>query len=185
MVYKKEIIAHYESVWGNKANIKHLRLGPFRDLPVNFCILEFPPTPKRNMWTYATCCMSQINDALPIELHMFSSIQTDEIVELLTAVAHYHRTGIYLNLNHTVNFGKPWQDASKCDHGFISLPYLDGPDLEDMVLKELNLLIKFYWLVPVTSYEVDYAKQCGVNALEQKFESAGFNYLDIHRKSVV
>ncbi len=76
--------------------------------------------------------MSQPNDQRPIELHMFSPLEADEVVELLVVTAHYHRTAAPLGPGHTVNFGRPWLDASECKYGLVSLPYLDGPSLEDL-----------------------------------------------------
>ena len=87
------------------------------------------------MWTYATICMSQPDDADCLELHMFAPKLNDRMAELLVATAHYHRTGQSLGLGHSVNFGMPWWDGSSCDRGLISLPYLDGPKLEWLEIK--------------------------------------------------
>jgi hypothetical protein len=134
------------------------------------------------MWTYATVGMSQPGDACPIELHMFSPVRSDLLVELLFATAHYHRTGASLGLDDTVNFGRPWLEGSECDHGLISLPYLDGPSLEN--LNAGGGSAKFYWLLPVTRSEVDFKARFGVDALESEMERQRFNYLDPARKPV-
>ena len=126
--------------------------------------------------------MSQPSDRAPIELHLFSPYASKDVVELLVVTAHYHRTATSLDLWHTVNFGRPWLNASSCSHGFVSLPYLDGPALED--LRADTALIKCYWLIPVTASEVRFGCEKGVQALEQKFERANFNYLDPLRASV-
>src|ERR1700750_2895029 len=106
MSWREEIQKHYESVWRNKAIQSSFSRGPIIELPGDFAVLKFCPTRDRNMWTYATCCMSAPYDSSPIELHLFSEIDSDEIVELLYAIAHYHRTETHLHLNHTVNFGR-------------------------------------------------------------------------------
>lgn len=113
---------------------------------------------------------------------MFSRGESEEIVELLTAAAHYHRTGERLGVGHTINFGKPWQNNSLCDHALISLPYLDGPSLEN--LKIGPKLVKLYWLIPITRAEVELKKSLGLDALEQKFEDEAFDYLNPTRPSV-
>ncbi len=182
--YKNSIIKHYESFWNKKAVVKNWHESPISSLPKDFCVLEFAPDANRNMWTYATCCMSDQSEKKPIELHLFSPVKTDVIVELLTIVAHFHKHGEVLDLWHTVNFGRPWQDKSLCDHALISLPYLDGPKLENFKVDE-NTVVKFYWLLPVTEEEVDYKIKNGVEALEKKFEENNFNYIDVNRKSVV
>jgi hypothetical protein len=185
MNQKKEISKHYENIWGSKGKIVKWDKGPIKELPKDFCVLEFAPTNDREMWAYATCCMSELDKKSPIEIHMFSPVKSLEVVEILTVVAHYHNNDRLLALNHTVNFGKPWLSDSKCDHGFVSLPYIDGPELENFYVDGPNEVVKFYWLIPVTKKEVDYVKNKGVEALEIKFEEDTFNYLDIHRKSVV
>jgi hypothetical protein len=117
-----------------------------------------------------------------IELHLFSPVHSLAHVELLTVIAHYHQTGARLGLGHTVNFGRPWLPSSVCECGLISLPYLDGPSLE--WLRIGTEAFHFLWLIPVTIQEVQFKKTYGLEALEEKFESTGFNYLDPLRNSV-
>ena len=182
--YIENLIAHYEKEWDNKSIIKYFGKGPIEDLlPQGFCVLEFPPTSKRNLWTYATCCMSTDMDINPIELHIFSSTKNSELVELLTVIAHYHITGEKLNLNQTVNFGKPWQNNSNCNYGLISLPYLDGPKIENCIF--LDKTIKCFWLIPITKEELNYVKNLGIDALEELFEKSNFKYYDENRKSII
>ena len=177
--YKQQVIEHYSSIWNNVPVVKYFGKGPIEKLPSGFCILEFPPTQNQNMWTYATCCMSKMDDVQPIELHMYSPKQSPEPLELLTAITDYHVIGKKLNLNHTVNFGKD----PICTYGLISLPYLDGVKLENLQVEDK--VAKFYWLIPITEKERDFKIKNGIEALEKKFEATQFNYADNHRKSVV
>lgn len=179
----KEIKKHYEHQWREKAEFCQWRKGPVRELPENFGILKFPPRIGRNMWTYATCGMSSQPDSNRIELHLFSPCESEGIVELLTVVAHYHLTGDYVDVGHTVNFGRPWLPNSRCDHGLISLPYLDGPDLE--WLDASSGKVRFLWMIPITPEEMKYAVQNGLESLEKLFDESNFNYLDSKRRSVV
>jgi len=105
--------------------------------------------------------------------------------ELLTAVAHYHRTGAKLGLGHTVNFGRPWLPDSLCTFGLISLPYIDGPKLEWLPLDSADHCARLLWLVPITEAEVAFKKAHGVEALEERLEAAHFDYIDPQRASVV
>jgi hypothetical protein len=176
-------VNHYTHNWKGVVQAYQLKAGPINELTFNFSILEFPPNAQRAMWTYATCGMSNQGDARPLELHLFSPIQHIEHIELLTAIAHYHLTGNYLDLGHTGNFGRPWMFNSKCDHGLISLPYLDGPALEWLETERRR--VRFLWLIPITKEECLYKKEHGLEKLEILFEKETFNYLDIDRKGVI
>jgi hypothetical protein len=164
------IKAHYIRNWGDVFNVLHLDRGPMLKVGEEFSILEFPPRKERGFWTYATCGLSVLAPDVRIELHLFSGGRDESIVELLTAVAHYHISSSHkLDLWHTVNFGRPWQHNSKCSFGLISLPYLDGPLLEDM-LNEKEIRVKFYWLIPITESEKGFKQDHGIEALEHLFE---------------
>src|SRR5690348_11901648 len=100
------------------------------------------------MFVYCTVGMSaDRTDENLVELFVFSPKPDSQLVELMTICASYHRNKLPLNIHHTVNIGHPWLDDSVCDHGFISLPYLDGPELE--IFKFEGLEIHCYWLIPI------------------------------------
>lgn len=181
----ERIKSHYAGVWKNHPVERRWDRGPVGELPSEFCVLEFPPTKWRGMWTYATCCMSQPRDEACLELHLFSPQRCDSHVELLTVVAHFHRTGARLALGHTINFGRPWIVGSNCDHGLVSLPYLDGPGLENLSCEEDDCPVRCLWLIPITREEREFKKGHGLEELERKLEQSSFDYLDVHRPSVV
>lgn len=183
MIFFDAIISHYSRIWGNSPKYYLWDKGPIEKLPINFRVLEFKPKSDRDMWTYATCGMSNPFDKNPVELHIFSSKKNDALIELLTFIAYYHNNTSRIDINHTINFGKPWQNNSTCKYGFISLPYLDGPELETLFFN--NRLVKFYWLIPVTKAEVIFHSKFGTEALEETFANLKINYLDENRKSLV
>lgn len=183
MTYCKLVAEHYERCWSGQVEVCQWLLGPREDLPENFHGLRIAPSFGREMWSYATVCMSREDDDERVELHLVSPLAAPEHVELLTAVAHYHRTGAKLGCGHTVNFGRPWFPGSRCTHGLISLPYLDGPSLE--VLELDAGIVRFLWLIPITKEEVEFKKVRGLEALEARLENANFDYLDPRRRSVV
>ena len=181
-VYAQCLEAHYARTWAGPMNRVRMAKGPVGDLPSDFEVIIVPRS--EDTTAYATVCMSQSHDAERLELHLLTRSGDeirDELVEILTAVVHYHRTGQTLGLGHSVNFGKPWFPRSRCTHGVISLPYLDGPELEWLAEPK----VRFLWLIPVTEAEVAYKKRHGMEALEQRFEAASFDYLDPTRASVV
>jgi hypothetical protein len=181
--YSKFVIDHYRQDWKGQFQIHQWHEGPMISLDPEFCILEFKPDSKREMWTYATCGMSTFEDNDPIELHLFSSQQDNSLIELLTVVGYYHKIDRKLGLNHTINFGRPWQPESICSYGLVSLPYLDGPALETFNTDRLS--IHFYWPLPITLNELNYKKRYGVELLEEEFDKNKLNYIDATRKSVV
>ncbi len=176
---------HYERVWKRQPCVRRWQRGPIHELPADFCIAEFAPATERNCWTYATCGMSQPGEEAPLELHLHAPCQEESLVELLTFVAHFHRTGATLGVGHTVNLGRPWLPASTCSYGLLSLPYLDGPTLEYLRLPSLSTPVRCLWLLPITEAERDFKKAHGLEALEERFESESVNYLDPSRASVV
>lgn len=182
--YTDVLLRHYDAVWGRSSASLMWEYGPVEKLNDDFSIREFSPGDRIGMWVYATSGMSShIEEGEPVELHIFSHRQDRGLAELLTSVAYYHKFAARLNLHHTVNFGQPWQDNSGCDHGFISLPYINGPELMDCFFRKGN--IKCYWMIPVTENEVKFKIQYGVEALEAIFEREALDYLDPGREDVV
>ncbi|HEV3315944.1 MAG TPA: suppressor of fused domain protein [Candidatus Angelobacter sp.] len=181
--YFMSIHEHYIQSWVSEPEAVQFNRGPIHDLPSEFRILRFAPNKIHSMWAYATVCMSQPGDRYPLELHMFAPMPNDDVTELLVVTAHYHRTGKELGLGHSVNFGRPWWSGSQCDRGLISLPYLDGPQLE--WLEGNGQKVRFLWLIPVTKAEIDFKKESGLDALEKKFDERKLDYLNPLRSSVV
>jgi hypothetical protein len=182
--YAGLIQAHYASVWPTSAKELRWSAGPVDELPRDFCVLAIERSSE--MRAYATRCMSAPGQTDALELHLLvrpqdGKSQESALVELLTAVAHYHHTKTRLGLGHTVNFGRPFVTGSRCTQGFISLPYLDGPQLEWMDVPK----VRFLWLIPITPSELEFKKRNSADALEERLEAARFNYLDPYRMPVV
>ncbi|MGI4762051.1 MAG: suppressor of fused domain protein [Janthinobacterium lividum] len=170
-----------ENSWGHSSDENYSVPDPHGKMHSAFRVLEFPPSPKHNFWIYSTLGMSiDMADNLT-ELHVFSQIQDATLIELLTVTASFHRNNATLGLHHTVNFGQPWQQDSACSFGYISLPYLDGEEIELFYFPNGHL--HNLWLLPITEKERDYKIANGWNALEELFESRQFDYLDTNRIS--
>lgn len=174
---------HYETVWSNRGEILRHDQGPVHELPHEFCVLHFPPSRTRTLHTYATCGMSLPDDIERLEVFVLSPVADNRLCELITMVAHYHRTLREFGLGHLFKIGHPWLPGSACDSCLISLPYLDGPKLEWM--KTDDTTIRFLWLIPITPDERAYCRENGTDSLESLFESARFNYANPNRGSVV
>jgi Suppressor of fused protein (SUFU) len=181
--YIDTLLQHFERYFGKSGKKIRLEYGPKEKLNPDFYVLEILPNDRHNMFCYCTVGMSadRLDENL-IELVLYSPRQDNSIVELLTFCASYHRNKLPLNIHHTVNIGQPWLDNSKCDHGFISLPYLDGELLELFNFGGQN--IHCYWFIPITEKERDFKVENGCEALEQLFEEKTFNYLNPSRESL-
>lgn len=184
-MYDLELLKlHLEACWGKNSG-QQLRIpDPRNKMPLEFRVMKFPPSETHNFWIYSTLGMSIDMTEDLIELHVFSANQNDHaLVELLTVTASFHRNDTPLVLHDSVFIGRPWQDNSFCDHAFISLPYLDGDELEIFSFGENHL--HNLWLLPITEQERDYKMLHGPDALEEKFEKYELNYLDVNRKSCI
>jgi len=180
--YAEIIDGHYTKNWSAPTKAVRWTLGPIGELPNDFRVLVLQRA--TDMVAFATRCMSQAADEDRLEIHVLcrpDDAGRTDLVEILTAVAHYHRSGSALGLGHSINFGKPWVPGSACSFGVVSLPYLDGPDLEWLAEPP----VRFLWLIPVTQAEIAFKKAYGMEALEERFEAAQFNFLDPFRPSVV
>jgi hypothetical protein len=178
------IIQHYATTWGSNYRVRRWPKGPVEDLG-DFRVVEFrvPALPGS---VYATDGMRRAAAAggeYGLELCLTVAAPDAGHVELLTAIAHFHLTGEALDLGHTIRFGRPLAPGSRLTHGFISLPYLWGPTLEQF--SEDCRPTRVLWLVPITEAERLFLMENGVDALEEELEARNFNYLDPHRPSVV
>ncbi|TMV68151.1 suppressor of fused domain protein, partial [Thioclava sp. BHET1] len=178
-----EIEHHYGAFWSRCDGKHRLNKGPVADLPSDFYVALFKSRAPKYAWIYATCGMSRSEDKAPIELHLYSKEKNGGLVELLYTIAHFHITGCKLNLHHTVNFGRPWLLNSDADHGLVSLPYIDGPRLENGNINGQS--VKFYWLLPITESERNFKSSNGVESLESLFDQLAIDPLDPSRKAVV
>ncbi|WP_298714039.1 suppressor of fused domain protein [Chitinophaga sp.] len=181
--YIEKLEKHYTKYFGQAGKKMQMDRGPVEKLHRGFYVLEVPPNKRHGAFMYCTVGMSadRLDDNL-IELFVFSPKPDGKVVELLTYCASYHRSGLPLNIHHTVNIGQPWLDDSVCDHAFISLPYLD----QDIELFQLDgHEIHCYWLIPITKDERDYKMEHGCEALEVLFEEKGLDYMNPGRKCLV
>jgi hypothetical protein len=184
MSYHSLLRSHYEKHFNAEGSKRVWSIDPHNRSRPEFYVLEFAPGLTHQMWAYCTIGMSSDRrDNNLIEIVLYSRKQDESLVELLTLVASYHNNSAPLNLHHTVNIGRPWLDASLCDHGFISLPYLDGESLE--LFRYNDKIIHCYWFIPITKKEMKFKMKNGCDALEDLFEAKAIDYLNPARRSLV
>ncbi|HEX2988462.1 MAG TPA: suppressor of fused domain protein [Chloroflexota bacterium] len=179
--YDEDLGRHYSAFWGPRTTRHVWARGSA--LPQECSVLEYAPLHDIGCWVYATCGMTLHTEARALELFLLSPYQTEGHVELLTAIGHYHQTDARLGLGHTVSFGRPWFEGSRCSFGLVSLPYTFGPELEIACIQQKH--VRVLWLLPITEEERAFKMASGLEALEGLFEERQFNYLDPQRVSVV
>lgn len=138
--------------------------------------------PTQPLVRYATVGMGAYPGDL--EIYLVSPHQSNDLVELLTAVAHYHVTESIPDLHHIVNFGRPWCGSSGATHGYLSLPYIDDPSIQYMNTPDRGS-VRVLWLVPIVPEERRYIKQHGIEAFESILESCQFEYWNPKRRCVL
>lgn len=175
-----EVQKHYETAFGSKPAAKSFDKGPVHQLPDDFCVFEVPPGSERDVWIYGTCGMS-FADSAPIELFLLSPMQAPELVELLYITAYFHLFSEQLDIDHTVNFGRPWLPGSQCDHGILST--MDGARVQWADIDGQK--VQFLWLIPITKAERDYKIELGADALDEKFVEKEVDCADVMRESAV
>src|SRR4051794_2817799 len=112
--YAEALERHYANNWSAPIDRVRLNEGRIDELPSDFRVLVIQQSSNRI--ACATQCMSQVEDSERMELHMLARLRgapnpgkrqnpghavQSALVELLTIVAHYHRTGSRLGLGHT------------------------------------------------------------------------------------
>jgi hypothetical protein len=190
MNYFEALQSHYEKNWGPMASTGRLTRGRRDGWGTDFYVGRWQ---LEGLDVWATFGMGE---GLPggaagapseqVELFLLARANAaDEFahLETLTSVAHFHRSfasdGARLGVGHTVNLGRPWLPASRCSYGLVSRPYTYGSQIESA--SQCRVL----WLLPITAEERAYKIEAGLEALEQKFEAALFDYTDPLRASVV
>ncbi|GAA0970304.1 suppressor of fused domain protein [Actinocorallia libanotica] len=155
-----------------------------REALPGFRILTAGPGSRVDGWTYVTAgCWGAVNDdGHGREFILSAPVRDESFAELLAMVAYYHLSH-RLDLEHGMPIGRPWVPGSACDHLLICLPYLHGPGLEHCPVPTGHA--RLLWTLPVTTAEMEFRREHGHEALEDRFDQAGIVPTDPHRPSVV
>ncbi|MFI2380443.1 suppressor of fused domain protein [Streptomyces sp. NPDC018964] len=170
---------------GHSVEVVDYDLGPERRAVVpGLRVLVVGPGPRGDGWAYVTagCWAAREKDGHGLEFVMTAHVRDQRFIELMAMIAHYHRGGRRLNLEHSMPIGEPWVPGSPCDHLLISLPYLHGPGLEHCPVPGGHAHI--LWTLPVTTAEIEFRRRHGHEALERLFDEAGIIPTDPFRASV-
>lgn len=178
--------AHLTRFWPRRS-LEDFRwtLGPIaRTLP-DFRVIRVAAT-RSEPWIYVSSGAWKVRSGhdTRFELVIQSPTATALHVESLAMVANFYADPRYnLHLGSVLEIGRPWMEASTCNHFLVSLPYPFGPTFEYFTHDQVA--VRLFWLCPITADEAAFARAHGAEPLEQKFESAAIDTLDVYRRSVL
>lgn len=184
--YEATLLRHYHRVWKGATFVAEDEVvqkgARYEELPAGFRVYRSVDA-RPSAITYATVGMSGTETALGIELYLLAPEPSKFLPVILASVAWYHHQHHALGVGHVVNFGYPWFEKSRCSRGLLSLPYLDGPDLENY--SDGSVTRQILWLIPITEAERELRIESGLEALEEQFDYTQFNYLNPWRPCTV
>jgi hypothetical protein len=182
------ILEHYRGFWGAD-RIEEVHWTPEHlgsRLP-DFHIAKVRPQGQADMWTFASIGAWRATEGEPsgLEFVAVSRGQSAAVMANLGMVAYYHAgpPENRLGLHHLLTIGSGWVEGSTLESVLVSRPYPWGPKLEHCQLPDRH--IQIVWLLPITTAEHAFAREHGVNVLEERLEVAEVDYLDPSRPSVI
>lgn len=161
--------------------------GPIRWSIPDFQVLRVEPGSGSKDWLYVSRGAWEVDTESDVRFEFFilSRIESPEHVESLAMIANFHADkDFHLYCGKVLSIGRPWMLGSHCDHFLLSKPYPFGPSFENLSVSP-TLVVRFNWLLPITSDEAEFARTHGADALEQVFEEQGIDYLDVLRESAL
>ncbi|WP_121632895.1 suppressor of fused domain protein [Tropicibacter alexandrii] len=151
-----------------------------------FHVLQIGPGPQTSGWAYVTqgLCQTTLADGDGLELCLVSPEPDARNVECLFMLGDYLVEKVStVHFGQTFDIGAPWL-SGLMTHLLLSKPYPFGPDLE--IAKRPSGYVHHLWVLPIHKAEADFLHECGdLDALEDRFDVAGIDYLDPWRAAVV
>jgi hypothetical protein len=182
------ILEHYRGIWGkDQVEEVHWTPGPVAARLPDLHIAKVRPASADGAWIFATIGAWRATEDIDHGLEFMAVAQRESavVMERLGMLAYYHAgpPENRLGAGHRVPIGEPWVEGSTLEVTLISRPYPWGLKLEHCQLADRH--IQVLWALPISEKERDFAREHGLDALEQQFEAARLDYLDPFRRSVV
>jgi hypothetical protein len=182
------VLAHYQAFWGpDRVEEVHWTPGHIGQRLPDLHMVTVRPERSGGMWAFATigAWRGTRESNHNLEFVAAARSQASGVMWNLALIAYYQAGGpeFRLDVGHTVPIGEGWVSGSPLDHVLISLPYLWGPGLENLVAAERH--VRVLWALPIYGVEAEYRHRHGLEALEQRFEARRIDVLDPYRRSSV
>lgn len=160
-------------------------LGPIGQVLPEFRVCRIAPRNREKTWVYVSvgACEVKLPGEYETEFFFLSPRETPIHIETLAMVAYFHATlAGGLDIGHFLRIGRPWLDESPQDRLLTSIPYPFGPKFE--WCRRATRPIRFVWLLPVAASEVAFAREHGLEALEDRFDQHAIDATDPRRPPV-
>jgi len=184
---KNDICKHLKKIFPeSEQEILKWSVGGIVNSIPDFIVCRLKQSNENKSWIYVSMGASKFLNKISehIEFVLLAPFEDERLVEVLAMVSHYHSNSEYrLQLGSIINIGQGWVDGSDCDHLLVSLPYFKGQDFEQCLIEKH--LVRLLWLIPITDKEHSFARDNGVEALEEIFESKNTRITDPFRDSEI
>ena len=182
------ILRHLEMFWSaDRIDEVHWTPGHVGDRLPNLHIAKISPESKRDRWTFATvgAWYGTRDSNHNLEFLAVAKSEAASVMWDLALVAYYQAGpgANRLDVGHTIPIGQGWVDGSPLDHVLITLPYLWGTKMENLVTDGRH--IRLLWVQPIHAIEAEFRHKHGLEALESRFEEKRIDVLDPFRRPVV
>lgn len=172
---------HLESSWPDRHHDEfRWTPGPIEQALPGFVVHRFSPIGPADPYLYLSAGAFTVADGPMREFFIMSPTESPSHVETLAMAAHFHSFPQHrLNHGSVLNIGRPWLAGSPNSHLLVSWPYSLDPAVATWQA------ITYLWLIPISSEEASFAKEAGIEALEERLEASEANLLDPSRVSTV
>ena len=187
-ITRSAIAQHLVKQWPNhQSKIERWTKGPVAQAMPDLRVIVLSPIGTGGPWVYVTSGANEVDVGATygIEFFLLSRNYEPQHVELLSLVTYMHRDPRHhLDVGHTMNLGRPWENNSNCDRLLVSLPFCAGPSFEILHLPNGGH-VRFLWIIPITPLEESFRHREGLEALESRLEKARVDVTNPKRPSII
>lgn len=137
-------------------------------------------------WLYVSSGASAepMDDGYGLEFALWAPSAQPLAAKLVAMVANLHADPRYpMSLGQVLEIGHPWLPGGSADHLIVALPSTFGPEFE--WLSDRQRTVRFIWLVPITKSEAGFARERGLDALQERLGAAQLDVAALVRASAV
>lgn len=182
---RRALLAHIDTFWQlNDKSMFEPGEPVVRDRLPDLRIARMSPSGPGEPWAHVSVGAWELTAASGKGWEFMLLAPTDEPahLETLAAVVRRHIFSP-IRAGELIDLGRPWYADSPCTWMLACPPYPYNISLERLDLADLDIHI--VWMMPITKEEASFARDEGVDALEQRLQDAAADFLSTRRSSVV